>query len=250
MKALVVELCIVVLVASGCSGSHTAAQSGAATVPISPSGEFFDLSNAQPGVAASLSLPPPNGPGATPNGTVRASVSTLPPSGVPALHNAIGYFSVTSSATTDVTGTMLATIRQSNLGCLAQPASVAFLSGSKWIVPAVPRPFTAYQASCDLSRGYSVHFIVNPNMVEFPAGRTLTFAVYETTPVATTNITNIVVYTNSEGQTVYVAGKRTVVTRLMLSRCRHTSRGWICPQAPHEQHHAVRRYEEHHRRPK
>jgi hypothetical protein len=102
-------------------------QADQTSVPISASGEVLRFSG------GSVSLPPPNGPGATPAGRVTARLSPVPPQGRPKLAHALGYFSLSSDATIDITGSFILTLKSHNDSpCAGVQTGLEFLGASGW----------------------------------------------------------------------------------------------------------------------
>jgi hypothetical protein len=144
-NALALGAMVVALVAAGVSRVQGNQQQAFAS--IGPSGELLRLEG------GSLSLPPPNGPGAIPSGTVTAKLSVAPPAGRPKLAHVLAYLSFGSDATIDMTGGIIVTIKPGNARpCTGVQTSVAFLGGSGW--ESWEKHFGVAELGCDLSGNY------------------------------------------------------------------------------------------------
>jgi hypothetical protein len=116
-------------------------QGDEASAAISATGELLQFSR------GSLSLPPSNGPGATPTGTITAKLTALPPAGRPKLPRALEYLAFSSDATIDITGSLIVTLKPVDGPCTGVRTGVAFLGGSGW--DSWQRHFAQAEFGCD-----------------------------------------------------------------------------------------------------
>lgn len=146
----------------------------------STSGEALSFASLANGENATLSLPPPNGPGATPTGTITATLSAAAPRGVPSVPNALAYISITSTATINMTGIILATFTPpTGMSCLGRNLTLAYFAGLGWYAPAVPSPFSRYDFACSNPRSpYSISMQAGQQGLDLSADTTYAFAFY------------------------------------------------------------------------
>jgi hypothetical protein len=115
--------------------------------PITPAGELLRLHG------GSLSLPPSNGPGMTPNGSVTAKLSFSPPPGRPSFAHALAYFAISSDAAIDITGSFILSLKSPNGSpCNRLQTDVAFLGASGW--DRWERHFSNAELGCDAAGDY------------------------------------------------------------------------------------------------
>jgi hypothetical protein len=99
-----------------------------ASTAITPSGELLRLGS------GSLSLPPSNGPGATPSGIVTAKLSSTPPAGRAGVAHALAYVTIGSDPTIDITGAFIVALTPPNGSrCTGIQTGIASLGASGWI---------------------------------------------------------------------------------------------------------------------
>ncbi|MGA7354893.1 MAG: hypothetical protein WBW76_05610 [Candidatus Cybelea sp.] len=113
-----------------------------ASAAITPSGELLRLGS------GSLSLPPSNGPGATPSGIVTAKLSPTPPAGRTSVSHALAYFAIGSDATIDITGALVVSLKPpSGSRCTGNQTDIASLGASGWI--SWQKDFLSGEFGCD-----------------------------------------------------------------------------------------------------
>jgi hypothetical protein len=142
-----------------------------ASAAITPSGELLRFAN------ASLSLPPSNGPGATPSGIVTAKLSSAPPAGRSNVSHPLAYLTIDSDATIDITGAFVVSVKPpSGSRCAGIQTEVSYLGASGWI--SWQKHFSSGEFRCDAA-GNVVATLTPQDRLRIAPGASVVLAVFK-----------------------------------------------------------------------